>query len=75
MNQQEVLSVLQGAFEGADIDVKIEGSHYHVAIVSELFDGVRAVKRQQMVYAALNDAIASGAIHAVHMSLSAPSEA
>ena len=74
MNQAETLQVLQSAFDNAEIDVKVEGSHYHVSIVSSAFDGVRAVKRQQMVYAALNEAISSGAIHAVHMQLSSPNE-
>lgn len=42
-----------------------DGSHFSVTIVSEDFAGLRSVKRQQMVYKAVNEHIASGAIHAL----------
>jgi acid stress-induced BolA-like protein IbaG/YrbA len=39
-----------------------------------IFDGLRAVKKQQLIYALLNDEIASGAIHAVNMKFYTPQE-
>jgi len=74
MNEAQVIELLNKAFEQAEITVQIEGSHYHVNIVASEFEGARAVKRQQMVYAALAAPIASGEIHAVHMNLAAPGE-
>jgi acid stress-induced BolA-like protein IbaG/YrbA len=36
-------------------------------VVGDIFEGKRSVQRQQMVYAALQEHIASGVIHAVNM--------
>jgi acid stress-induced BolA-like protein IbaG/YrbA len=42
--------------------------------VGDLFEGKRAVQRQQLIYAVLNESISSGAIHAVNMKLFTPQE-
>lgn len=74
MQVEEVKLALESAIENSQADVAFEGNHAKINIVSPSFDGVRAVKRQQMVYAVLADAIASGAIHAVHIQAKTPSE-
>lgn len=74
MLDQTATDLLQQAITGADIAVQMEGNHCHVRIVSAEFEGLRKLKRQQMVYGALNHLIASGEIHAVHMELMTPSE-
>ena len=45
-----------------------------ISVVAEVFEGLSRVKRQQMVYIYLKDAITSGAIHAVTITAKAPSE-
>ncbi|HCS29710.1 MAG TPA: cell division protein BolA [Spongiibacteraceae bacterium] len=62
-------------FPDCDIEASAEGNHCHVRIVGDVFSGLRPVKRQQMVYAALNEWIADGSVHAVHMSLQTTAEA
>lgn len=54
-----------------DSQVKVQGldGKYQVMVVSDFFDGLNAVKRQQTVYHILNSHIASGDIHAVSMQL------
>lgn len=74
MQPEEVKAVLASSFEGAEIEVEVNGSHYDILIVSEVFEGLRAVKKQQMVYAAINEHIASGDMHAVNMRLFTPSQ-
>ncbi len=69
MNEQEVITQLKDAFTDAHVELSSDGSHFNVLIVSDDFEGLRAVKKQQMVYAVLNDRIASGAMHAVNMQL------
>lgn len=56
--------------------VKVEGADgkYLVRVVSDSFDGLNAVKRQQAVYKILNPHIATGEIHAVSMDLMTPEE-
>lgn len=43
-----------------------DGSHYQVIAVSDMFDGMSRVKKQQAIYAPLMDKIAANEIHALH---------
>ena len=74
MQISEIETALQAQFPDAVIELAAEGNHLHVSIVSEQFDGLSTVKRQQVVYGALNDFIASGEVHAVHMKTFTPLE-
>ena len=67
MNADEIKSILEQQLNGCDIEVDVEGSHVNIVVVGDIFQGVRPVQRQQLVYAALREHIASGAIHAVNM--------
>jgi acid stress-induced BolA-like protein IbaG/YrbA len=75
MTANDVKALLDVAFENADISVTGEGANFQLSIVSDVFADKRAVARQQMVYAVLNDQIASGDIHAVTMTLKTLNEA
>lgn len=48
-------------------------THYRISVVSDRFEGVGRVQRQQMVYGLLDDAFAAG-LHALAMTTKAPSE-
>ncbi|HEY9698256.1 MAG TPA: BolA family transcriptional regulator [Trichocoleus sp.] len=50
------------------------GDHYQVVVVSSLFEGKRSVQRHQMVYGALQQAMASEAIHALSMKTYTPQD-
>jgi acid stress-induced BolA-like protein IbaG/YrbA len=67
MQPDEVKQLLESTIEGCDVDVDINGSHFNLVIVSGVFEDLRPLKRQQMVYAALSSKIADGTIHAVNM--------
>ena len=75
MTADDVKALLSGVFANAQIDVEGEGAKFMVSIIAEDFAGKRAVARQQMVYAVLNEQIGTGEIHAVSMSLKTPEEA
>ena len=75
MTANDVKNLILAAFDNAQIEVAGEGAKFEISIVSDVFEGKRPVPRQQMVYAALNEHIASGEIHAVTMDLKTPSEA
>ena len=51
-----------------------DGRHFDITVVSSHFEGQRPVRKQQMVYAVLNEKIADGTIHAVMMKTLTPSE-
>lgn len=65
MNAEQITALLQAAFPQAQINVTGGGGKFDLRIVDAAFEGLRTVARQQKVYAVLNEAITSGAIHAV----------
>lgn len=75
MQVEDIKALIAGVIDAQSIDVQVDGSHIAVAVVSEAFAGLNAVKRQQLVYSGLNEAIASGAIHAVQIKAMTPEEA
>lgn len=74
MDIEAIKALLAEHFPGAEIDASVEGSHLHLTIVSERFAGLSPVKKQQLVYAVLNEKIASGEVHAVNMKTLTPAE-
>lgn len=74
MDLNAITQLIQTKFPGDHLETSYEGSHLSVLLVSESFRGVSPVKKQQMVYAAVNERIASGEVHAVHMKLFTPEE-
>lgn len=75
MTANDLKKLVEANFANATVEVTGEGANYTVNIVSDVFESKRAVQRQQMVYAVLNDFIASGEIHAVTMNLKTVTEA
>ena len=69
MNPEDVKTLLEAALTDCQVQVASEGSHFNIVAVGDIFEGKRAVQRQQIVYAALNEQISSGAIHAVNMKI------
>lgn len=74
MDTTQIKELLQVQFPDGNIDVAGGEGKYQVAIVSDSFDGLNQVKRQQSVYKILNEHISSGAIHAVSMRLKTTTE-
>lgn len=71
---ETIKTLVEQAIDTQEVRVDGDGSHFQVIVVSEAFDGLRAVKKQQMVYAAVNEHIASGEIHALTIKAYTPSE-
>ena len=67
MQPEQVKQILLEHLPDCDIDVAGEGSHFNVTVIGDVFEGLNAVKRQQLVYAGLNQYIADGSMHAVNM--------
>lgn len=65
MNKDILTEIVQKAFLECMVEVSGEGANYQMVLVGDVFEGKMPVKRQQMVYAAINDYIASGEIHAI----------
>ncbi len=74
MNSEQIAQLLQAEFPKCEISVEGGDGKFLITAVGDVFEGLNAVKRQQSVYAVLNEHIGSGAIHAVTMRLMTQAE-
>lgn len=74
MNPEDVKVILETALPDCQFQVASEGSHFNITAIGDVFEGKRPVQRQQLIYAALNAEISSGAMHAVNMKIFTPGE-
>ena len=51
-----------------------DGEHFEVTVISPQFEGKRRVQQHQLVYTAVNQAMASEAIHALSLNTFTPEE-
>ncbi len=75
MNLDDIREVLDTAFPGGKIELEADGDRLMLALVSDKFEGLNRVKRQQLVYSLLKDMISSGVVHAITMRTVTPQEA
>jgi acid stress-induced BolA-like protein IbaG/YrbA len=74
MDAATVKVLLQKHMQDCEFHVNSEGSHYDIVAIGAVFEGLRPVKKQQLVYGALKDPIADGSIHAVNIRTFTPAE-
>lgn len=67
MQSNEVKVLIESRLEGARVEVEGEGCNFQLNVISDTLAALSPVKRQQQIYALLNDYIADGRIHAVTM--------
>ena len=67
MQAVEVKNLLEAKLPNTRVEVEGEGCNFQLNLISDELAGLSPVKRQQQVYAHLNDWIANGSIHAVTM--------
>ncbi|MNO64465.1 BolA-like protein [compost metagenome] len=67
MQAIEVKTLLEAKLPGTQVEVEGEGCNFQLNLISDELAGMSPVKRQQQIYAHLNDWISNGSIHAVTM--------
>lgn len=67
MQAEDVKRYLEENLPGTTVVVEGQGCDFQLNLISDELAGLSPVKRQQQVYAHLNDWIANGSIHAVTM--------
>ncbi len=65
MDNQEIETLLKDQLDLAEVHVTSDGSHFQIIAVSDKFDDMSRVKKQQFIYAPLKDKIADGSMHAI----------
>ena len=71
---EDIQQRIEARIENAEVMVRVDGNKCLVAVASAAFDGLRTVKKQQLVYGCLNELISSGELHAVSMHTYTPAE-
>ena len=66
MDPTEVAELGPEEMPGCEVQVQVDGSHYLVVAVGDVFEGLPTIKRQQMINKALFQHIMDGTIHALH---------
>lgn len=65
MQSENVKELVEQGLENARVAVQGEGNKFEILVISDQFEGMNTVRRQQAVYACINHCIADGSIHAV----------
>lgn len=74
MDAAEVTKLVEEALPDCKVEVQVDGTHYLVVVVGEVFEGLPTIKRQQMINKALFQHVMDGTIHALHPRAFTPAE-
>ncbi|MDR3492739.1 MAG: BolA family transcriptional regulator [Gammaproteobacteria bacterium] len=74
MHPDNIKSFIESGLENSTAMVDGDGRHFNAIVICPLFDGKNRIQKQQLVYAALGDRIANGAIHAISIKTFTPDE-
>ena len=67
MQPHEVKNLIEQQLPDLQVEVDGEGCNFQLLLISDELAGMSPVKRQQQIYAVLNEPISDGRIHAVTM--------
>ncbi|MBE9042648.1 BolA family transcriptional regulator [Oscillatoriales cyanobacterium LEGE 11467] len=77
MNPDRVEAMIKSELEDARVEVRDltgGGDHYEAIVISSAFEGKSLIKQHQLVYGALQQAMASEAIHALALKTYTPQD-
>ena len=74
MNTEEIKSLILQHMPDAEVTVSGDEGKFTAEVTSEVFAGQPPIKRHKMVYACVNEQIASGALHALTIVAKTPAE-
>jgi acid stress-induced BolA-like protein IbaG/YrbA len=75
MESAQIKQLLLARLPACEVEVNgDDGRHFDILVIGDMFKGLSPVKKQQLVYAALQAEIADGSIHAVNMKTLTPEE-
>jgi len=74
MTAEEIQRLIAARMPDATVEVSGGEGKFVANVTSDAFTGLTPVKRHQLVYACVNDEIASGALHALTIVPKTPGE-
>jgi len=72
---EDIAAAIRSRIADAEVDVLVEGNRALITVVSPVFENLSRVKKQQQVYACIEDYIRDGRLHAVTIRALTPAEA
>ena len=74
MTPEKIQALIAAKMPGATVEVSGGEGKFIANVVSDEFDGLMPIKRHKLVYACVNDEIASGELHALTIVAKTPAE-
>lgn len=75
MHPENVKQMIETGLKNSKAIIEGEdGHHFTAVVISPEFSGKTRIQKQQLVYAALNDHIADGSLHAISIKTFTPDE-
>ena len=71
---EKIKTQLNESISCQHLEIKTDNNHFMIIIVSNMFNDLKTVKRQQMVYQPLMSFIQDGSMHAVSIKTFTPKE-
>ncbi len=65
MNSEQLQRIIASRMRDATVTVAGSDGKFSVTVISETFKGLNTVDRHRLVYASVNQEIATGAVHAL----------
>lgn len=72
--KNQITHLIAQALPGSEVILAGQDCNCQATVVSSAFSGLNKVKRQQIVYQALQDLITSGELHAISLQTLTPDE-
>lgn len=73
MNEQ-IARAIRERMPDAEVDAVVDGNRAQITVISQAFAGMSRVRKQQAVYACIDQLIADGTLHAVSIRALTPEE-
>ena len=74
MTPEQIQQLIASRMPDAQVEVSGGDGKFVANVTSEAFDGLGQLKRHKLVYACVNDEIASGELHALTIIAKTPAE-
>ena len=74
MNAEDIQKLIASGLACEHVTVEGDGRHWYAVVVSEAFEGKRAISRHQQVYATLGTKMRTDEVHALSMKTWTPAE-
>ncbi len=74
MTPEQIQQLIEQGMPDAQVSVSGAEGKFTAEVISAKFEGLMTIKRHKLVYACVNDEIASGALHALTIIAKTPAE-